>query len=466
MDVSAFTDSYLPNVNGAAYTVNLWKEKWNTDGYGRMTVTYPGHGNHEPDEYEYPVRSVPFPFYEGMNLGLPVPGFISGVLRVIYTDEELSRKKKRILQDSYLGYLRAVYRGKERAKKLNFGEGSVGNGSNSKDVEKEFKDIGTSSGDLSVSDEIDDGDFKGPSFRLSPRVTDADVVHVHTPYFTGLAGVKVARKKNIPLVINYHTPTNEYVEYVTEHEGLQNRMKRMNSWWEREYLSKGDAVVTPSERTAEMVVGKGIDPDKVKVIKNGVDISFFRPRNPEELMTGWGVEPPVVGYCGRHGYEKNLDLIIELAAELDLSDSREFSFVLVGDGPAREDLIESSEEAGIRDRFVFPGFLPRKDLPKFYSCLDAFVFPSEVETEGLVGLEATSCGTPVVAADAEALQETVKEGVNGMRFSPGNVEEFAETTVEVCSDADWFGERCLGMRNDLDIERTLEELDRLYENLT
>ncbi|PSP70337.1 glycosyl transferase family 1, partial [Halobacteriales archaeon QH_9_66_26] len=68
-DVAAFTDTYLPTVNGATYTIRTWRERW-LDRGGRMDVVYPG-SSHDPAVGEHPVGSLPFPFYEGFRLGAP-----------------------------------------------------------------------------------------------------------------------------------------------------------------------------------------------------------------------------------------------------------------------------------------------------------------------------------------------------------------------------------------------------------
>jgi hypothetical protein len=68
--VAAFTDTYLPTVNGVTYTVQSWRERW-CDRGGRMDVVYPGTDGYDPQDGEHPVRSLPFPFYDGFRLGSP-----------------------------------------------------------------------------------------------------------------------------------------------------------------------------------------------------------------------------------------------------------------------------------------------------------------------------------------------------------------------------------------------------------
>ncbi|MFB6271002.1 MAG: glycosyltransferase family 4 protein, partial [Halobacterium sp.] len=67
--VAAFTDSYLPTVNGVTYTVSTWRDRWTARG-GDMPVAYP-RSDYDADEREYAAPSVPFPFYDGYRMALP-----------------------------------------------------------------------------------------------------------------------------------------------------------------------------------------------------------------------------------------------------------------------------------------------------------------------------------------------------------------------------------------------------------
>ena len=76
--VAAFTDTYLPTVNGVTYTVKTWRDRWVARG-SRMDVVYP-RSEHEPTDGEHPVRSLPFPFYDGFRVGSPsVPSDVADV---------------------------------------------------------------------------------------------------------------------------------------------------------------------------------------------------------------------------------------------------------------------------------------------------------------------------------------------------------------------------------------------------
>jgi 1,2-diacylglycerol 3-alpha-glucosyltransferase len=361
--VAAFTDTYLPTVNGVTYTVAGWRERYRRRG-GRMAVVYP-RAAHDPRDDEHPVASGPFPFYEGYRLAVP---------------------------------------------------------------------------------------------RVPDAVVDADVVHAHTPFSLGFAGARLARRRDRPLVASYHTPTAEYAEYLAVGERSARAVRAASERYERWFFGRADVVLAPSEATRDHLrEAVGVE-TTVEVLPNGVDTERFRPvdtasfRRRHDLPDG-----PLVGYTGRHGHEKELLDLVDAAAGLDAT------LVFGGDGPARPDLEARARERGVDARFL--GFLDREELPAFYSALDVFGFPSPVETQGLVALEATACGTPVVAAAAGALADTVVDGETGYHFEPGDAAAFRAAIERALAEKERLQERCLDRRDAVSVERAVDRLVGVYERV-
>jgi 1,2-diacylglycerol 3-alpha-glucosyltransferase len=361
--VAAFTDTYLPTVNGVSYTVRTWRRYWRQRG-GRMSVVYPESDDYRPDAGEYPVPSVPFPFYRTFRFAPPA-----------------------------------------------------------------------------VPEGIGD---------LRP-----DVVHAHTPFTLGLAGRRFASRVEAPLVASYHTPAGEYAGYISD--TFAGPIGRVADRYERWYFGGADAVVVPSETAAD-AVDAGETP--VHVVSNGVDLDLFGPADPAAVETFRErhdlPEGPLVGYTGRHGHEKRLGDLLAATADLDVG------VVIVGDGPARADL---ERRAAGRADVRFLGFLDRRALPAFYTALEAFLFPSPVETQGLVALEAIACGTPVVAAADGALTETVTEGETGTHYPPGDIEAFRAAIERTLAAADRLPTRLPARRRRLGADRSIGTLASVYESV-
>lgn len=361
--IVAFTDTYLPTVNGVTYTISSWRDRW-LDRGGRMDVVFP-RSSYDPDDDEYPVPSLAFPFYDGFRLGLPT---------------------------------------------------------------------------------VPDG----------VREVDIDVVHAHTPFSLGLAAVRLARSVDVPLVVSYHTPTAEYAEYIAPGwatDVVSAASRRYETW----FLDRADVVLTPSDSAAESVRRRTDAP--VESHSNGVDVDFFRPTFSMPFKRRYEIpnDRPVVGYTGRHGFEKNLDAILDATADLDVT------VVFGGDGPARESLERQADR--LDTEVIFLGFLDREELPEFYSALDVFAFPSPVETQGLVALEAIACGTPVVAVNDGALSETIVSGRTGYHYEQGDVDGFGAAIERAVENAPSLSRSCLDRRPDISLERSLNRLESTYERL-
>lgn len=364
LSVAAFSDTYLPTVNGVTYTVESWRDRWRERG-GRMDVVFPGTDEYEPGEGEYPVRSVAFPFYEGFRLGVP---------------------------------------------------------------------------------------------RVPDGVFDVDLVHAHTPFALGLSGMRLARRRRVPFVASYHTPIGEYADYLTSRERVESGIESLSERYERWFFGRADAVVCPSEDARDHLVAEVGVETEVTVVSNGIDVERFVPTDAAGFRAAYDLpDGPLLGYTGRHGYEKNLAEFVRAAEGLDAT------LVFGGDGPAKPDLERLARETGVDARFL--GFLPRDELPAFYSALDAFVFPSPVETQGLVALEANACGTPVVGVDEGALSDTVVDGETGYHYRLGDAADCRRAIRRVLNERGSLSESCLARREEFSVDRAVDELAALYERV-
>ncbi|GAD53838.1 LOW QUALITY PROTEIN: glycosyltransferase [Halarchaeum acidiphilum MH1-52-1] len=358
--VAAFTDTYLPTVNGATYTVRTWRECWQSRG-GRMDVVYPD-ADYEPEPGEHPVASLDFPFYEGYRLAVP----------------------------------------------------------------------------------------------HAPRgVVAPDVVHAHSPF--SVASRATATPDDTTRRSSSPTTRRRASTRSTSHrDAVAPAVERVSAAWERWFLDRADLVLAPSERTAGRVRDLGVA-TPVTALPNGVDIDFFEPTDASDFRERYDLSGTLVGYTGRHGYEKRLRDLVDAAADLDAT------LVLGGDGPARDDLETRARERGVDARFL--GFLPREELPAFYSALDVFAFPSPVETQGLVALEANACGTPAVGADAGALIETVDDGETGYRYPVGDVAAFRDAIERALDERDALAATCLDRREEVSVSQAVDRLEAAYDRV-
>lgn len=285
---------------------------------------------------------------------------------------------------------------------------------------------------------------------ITGRVGDMDLVHAHGPFTMGVLARRVARMQGVPLVATYHTPVQHYFDYLARTAPLQICMDSLYTAWERHFYRRCDAVLAPSPVAArELKKRVGVD---VETLSNGVDTTFFSPT--DGFREQYGLDGAVAGFCGRLGYEKQLEDLIALASRFD------GTIVVAGDGFAKEEYLPRFEQAGIR----YLGRLDREEMPGFYTALDVFVLPSIVETEGVAVLEANACGTPVVGADRMALRTTIRPGRNGERYTPGDIDALHEHVRMVIGNTE-LQQSAQAVAEEHGVKRVVERLEAVYREL-
>lgn len=276
-----------------------------------------------------------------------------------------------------------------------------------------------------------------PTYRRPSKLPDLDLVHCHGPGPVGWLGVHYAHKYDLPLVYTHHTPIEEYFHQALPWESVAGVLSERYPTLESKYLSLFDVVTASTSR-----IDRDVDHVQLPV---GVNMEFFQPTDER-----WYDGETVIGYSGRLSMEKNVAELFEVAEKLP-----EYEFVIVGEGPRRPDLAARKP-----DNVTLRDFLPREELPIFYSSIDAFITASTADTLGLSTLEANACGTPVVAADAPPFDRTI--GVNnGHRYEPGNIDAAVDAIEQVLrTDRD-----TRSAIEQYSVGRTINQLETLYEGL-
>lgn len=279
--------------------------------------------------------------------------------------------------------------------------------------------------------------YRGAIYRRPSTLPDLDLVHCHGPGPVGWLGVRYARKYDLPLVYTHHTPIEEYFHQGLPWESLADVLHRWYPSAESKYMELFDVVTASTSR-----IDRDVDHIQLPV---GVNMDFFQPTDER-----WYEGETVIGYSGRISMEKNVGELCDIARQLP-----GYQFVIVGEGPRRETL-----RANKPDNVTFRDFLPRDQLPTFYSSIDVFITASKADTLGLATLEANACGTPVVAADAPPFDRTI--GVNnGRRYEPGTVDDAVEA-IEECLRTDRDTRSAIEQYS---VGRTIDQLEKLYEGL-
>jgi glycosyltransferase involved in cell wall biosynthesis len=205
------------------------------------------------------------------------------------------------------------------------------------------------------------------------------------------------------------------------------------------------------------------------IISNGVDTARYHPPcGPvKEVEVRYDLpHNSRILFVSRLAQDKEIDVLIE--AMTYVSAQQEADLLLVGEGDDRMRLQELSEETGLQHCVHFLGFVPEEDLPALYRAADLFAIASLCEVRSLPTLQAVATGLPVVAADAVALPELVRNGVNGFLVPPGDPKAMAEAILRVLCEpglASQMGLASLAIARPHSEAYTFDRYETLYRRM-
>jgi glycosyltransferase involved in cell wall biosynthesis len=205
---------------------------------------------------------------------------------------------------------------------------------------------------------------------------------------------------------------------------------------EKKTARNATLIVTISNYSLEKIQKYyGIEKSKVRIVPNGVDVEKFKPLGDATAVRrqfGLGNEPCVL-FVGSLIPRKGLSFLVEAAKKI-VKEKAETKFLIVGDGPLRNQLTASLESANLSGNFKFLVKLREDDLSAAYNCADVFVLPSIQEGQGIVLLEAQASGKPVVAFDVGGVNEAVRNGETGLLVKRGSSDELGDALLRLLSD--------------------------------
>jgi glycosyltransferase involved in cell wall biosynthesis len=270
-----------------------------------------------------------------------------------------------------------------------------------------------------------------------------DVIHVHEPMRLGALARAYAKHANIPVTLTVHALPLFAATYVPR--SLKPFIEKSLWVYAHITLKKYTNLIVPTQTIADIIEQEtGLTSN---VIGFGMDLQKFRTSLFSDAHTGSGRDPetatrnklglpataPIIIYVGRLDKDKSVDKLIRGAAPAILKS--EAHLLLVGDGREKNHLIHLCKELGIEKKVHFSGFIPPSDLSQIYRTANIFVTASEIETQGIVLLEAAASGLPIVAVDATCISETVHDRVNGFLVRPGDLQGFSEALTALLNDS-------------------------------
>lgn len=183
--------------------------------------------------------------------------------------------------------------------------------------------------------------------------------------------------------------------------------------------------VAVSESTAQDLVARGFARERIAVIPNGVDLTFYSPSASSPKAAD-----PLVLYLGRLKRYKRVDLIIRAFAPLAAQQPRA-RLVIAGQGDARPALETLVHELGLTGNVEFAGFVTEEQKANLFRHAWVHMLTSSKEGWGITNIEAAACGTPTIASDVPGLRDSIQDGVTGFLVPHGDVAALTSRLEEV-----------------------------------
>ena len=284
--------------------------------------------------------------------------------------------------------------------------------------------------------------FFNRSIAKKAGAIDADVYEAHAVSGYGL--LKALNNQGIkkPFVHTIHGVLADEYEQARENRYQSFRGRIANYFMHRlakleeETAKNATLIVTISKYSLEKIQKYyAVDEAKVRIVPNGVDPEKFKPFEDQAAVKrqfGLGNEPCVL-FVGSLIPRKGLPFLVEAAKKI-VKEYRETKFIIVGEGPLRNQLLRKLEAANLSGNFTFLGNVKEDMLPAVYNCADVFALPSIQEGQGIVLLEAQASAKPVVAFDVGGVNEALLNGETGLLVKRGSTDKLADAIMKLLSD--------------------------------
>lgn len=254
----------------------------------------------------------------------------------------------------------------------------------------------------------------GVDLQIAQDVGGADIVHSHTWYANG-AGHVASLLHGIPHVVTAHS-LEPLRPWKAEQLGGG---YRVSSWIEATAFAGAARIIAVSEGMRQDILRSYafLDPARVSVVYNGIDLERWHPVDDEELVRGLGIDPtrPSVVFVGRITRQKGLPYLLKAAALLP----KEVQLVLCAGAPDTPQILAEVKKgvAALKKKrsgvVWIDRLLDHTELSAVLTTATTFVCPSIYEPLGIVNLEAMACGAPVVGTATGGIPEVIVDGVTG-----------------------------------------------------
>ena len=243
--------------------------------------------------------------------------------------------------------------------------------------------------------------------------------------------VAVARLFRVPIVLEVNSPFA-----LEQKRDGHIRTFRFAQWTERVICNGATMVVVVSSPLKRIMAQAGVDPAKLVVMSNGVNLDHFQKRDDTDgLRSSLGLENKVViGFIGWFRNWHGLDILLQAFHESEMMRERA-ALLLIGDGPAMPQLKEYVEKHRLQASVLFTGPVPHHKVPPYLALMDIAVQPAANEyCCPMKIIEYMALGKPIVGPRQENVEELLDDGSEGLLFTPRDAASLGQALAQLVDD--------------------------------
>jgi 1,2-diacylglycerol 3-alpha-glucosyltransferase len=298
-----------------------------------------------------------------------------------------------------------------------------------------------------------------------------DLIHCHTEFGIGKAGLRAAHILKIPAICTTHTMWTDFYKYYLTFGKLISP-KIINGIMKK-YYGKFDSLIGVSTKARNYFKQPSMLPEMPSVIiPNAIDKEKFQKQHLSqeqilELRHSYGIKDDEIMmlFVGRIGEEKRVFELLQVCQNV-IKKNEKLKMIFVGNGPAFEELKEKAAEQIAEKSISMPGFIEWTKVSEYYESADLFVTASLSEMHSMTILEAQLSGLPIVVRRDESYLDSVLDGENG--YLTASEEEMEKRILELAQDKEKraaFGKRSLEITRRFTIESHIKKTLKVYEEV-
>lgn len=270
------------------------------------------------------------------------------------------------------------------------------------------------------------------------HLADYDICHEHNGLFS-MATAVACRRLQKPYVLTFSADAILESELVGQ--PLRGWHRRAAVWEAKQTYKLADRIICVSEPAKKHLVQQWrVDPQKIKVMPNGVDIALFGGAyDTAAVRTEWRLgDAPVITFVGGFQPWHGLENLVAAFAQL-LPALPQARLLLVGDGPARKSLEAAITQHDVANAVTITGFVSQEQVPAFLAAADIAVLPypelpQELWFSPLKLYEYMAAGKAIVASRSGQIAEVLQDGENGLLTPPGSIDALSQAMRTLLQD--------------------------------